>query len=75
MTEEQQPWQDVVARKQRQQAAALAPFAAFPACDAITDEDDVATLAASIAAGSLTSEAVTRAYISKAYKAHQETNW
>ncbi|EFX04898.1 acetamidase [Grosmannia clavigera kw1407] len=71
---EQQPWEEVVARKQKQRAEALTPFAAFPTCDAITDEDDVATLAASIVSGKLTSEAVTRAYIARAYAAHEKTN-
>ncbi|XXG95131.1 hypothetical protein Hte_001391 [Hypoxylon texense] len=70
-------WQDKVRLKREAQAKALAV-----AADAdlrgldlsVVDIDDIPTLASRIASGKLTSEAVTKAFIDKAIKAHNQTN-
>ncbi|KAI1775774.1 amidase, partial [Hypoxylon cercidicola] len=70
-------WQEKVRRKREAQAKAIATAANadLRGLDlSVVDIDDISTLASRIASGGLTSEAVTKAYIDKAIKAHNQTN-
>ncbi|KAI1765412.1 amidase [Hypoxylon sp. FL1150] len=70
-------WQEKVRLKRKAQAKALAAAANanLQGIDlSVVDIDDIPTLAGLIASGELSSEAVTKAYIDKAIKAHNQTN-
>ncbi|KAI0173252.1 amidase [Hypoxylon sp. FL1284] len=70
-------WQEKVRLKREAQAKALAAAAStdLQGLDlSVVDVDDISTLARRIASGELRSEDVTKAYIDRAIKAHNQTN-
>lgn len=76
-------WQQVVAEKRRQRTRVISAFVTKHLSDkgdrqdaynAITQVDDITTLADRIRSGKLRSEDVTLAYITRAIEAHKKTN-
>ncbi|KAI0123798.1 amidase signature domain-containing protein [Xylariales sp. AK1849] len=72
-------WQDVVARKRKNQTEAIVSYrtnnkANVPSDIGLTENPDVRSLSKRFASGELNAEAVVRSYIERATEAHRKTN-
>ncbi|KAH8664600.1 amidase signature domain-containing protein, partial [Xylariales sp. PMI_506] len=71
-------WQDVVARKRKAQAEAIASYQAsnsdISVNTTLVDQPQTDGLVKTLLSGEVSAEAVARAYIARAIEAHQKTN-